>query len=150
PPLNTTIKSHRRNGLRRPFLVLALIFAAGFAAAELIRSVSRTDNPMPPGYSTGSDEDRYATPHARAAIPPGEYSGPDDNGSAVERSRLAELRARLDAQGYPAVKFHLDGGILTLYGSVRTDYDRLTVQAICLATLGLTPLSDNLTVADSD
>jgi serine/threonine protein kinase len=150
PPLNTTIRSRRRNGLRRPFLVLALIFAAGFAAAELIRSVSRTDNPMPPGYSTGSDGDRYATPPARAAIPPGEYSGPDDYGSAVERSRLAELRARLDAQGYPTVKFHLDGGILTLYGSVPTDYDRLTVQAICMATLGLTPLSDNLRVADSD
>jgi serine/threonine protein kinase len=150
PSLNTTTRSRRRNGLRRPFLVLALIFTAGFVAAELIRSVSRTDNPMPPGYSTGSAEDRYPTPPARAAIPPGEYSGPDDYGSAVERSRLAELRARLDAQGYSAVKFHLDAGVLTLYGSVPTDYDRLTVQAICVATVGLTPLSDNLTVADSE
>lgn len=150
PPLKTTAKSRRRDGLRRPFLVLALIFAAGFVAAELIRSVSRTDNPMPPGYSTGSGEDRYAMPPARAAIPPDEYSAPDDYGSALERSRLAQLRARLDAQGYSSVKFHVDGGILTLYGSVPTDFDRVTVQAICVATLGLTPLSDNLTIADAD
>jgi serine/threonine protein kinase len=150
PSLNTPIRSRRRNGLKRPFLVLALIFAAGLVAAGLIRSVSRTDNPLPPSYGTGSDEDRAGMPSTRAAIPPGEYSGPDDYGSAVERSRLAALRARLDAQGYSAVKFRFDRGILTLYGSVPTDFDRLTVQALCVATVGLTPFRDNLKVADGD
>jgi serine/threonine protein kinase len=150
PSLNPTLRPHRRNGLRRPILVLALIFAAGFIAAELIRSISRSDNPVPPGYSTGSDANGDAMPRAHAAIPPGEFSGSDDDSAAVERSQLAELRARLDAQGYPTVKFRLEGGVLTLFGSVPTDYDRLTVQAICLATVGLTPVSDELTVAGSD
>jgi len=150
PPLNPTSGTRRRSGLRRPFLVLALIFAAGFIAAELIRSISRTDIPEPPGYSTGSDEGGETMPRAHAAIPPGEYSGSDDYGDAGETSHLAELRTRLDAQGYSAVKFRLDGGTLILYGSVPTDYDRLTVQAICLATLGLTPLSDDLTVKDGE
>ena len=48
------------------------------------------------------------------------------------------------------VKFRLDGDTLVLYGSVPTDYDRLAVQAICFATVGLTSLSDDLTVARAD
>jgi hypothetical protein len=130
--------------------MLALIFAAGFIAAELIKSISATDNVVPPGYSTGSDERPDVMPRAHAAIPPGEYSGTDDYGSALERFRLAELRARLDAQGYSAVKFRVDGETLVLYGSVPTDYDRLAVQTICFATVGLTSLSDNLSVSGGD
>jgi serine/threonine protein kinase len=151
PPLNSSLGTHRRrNGLRRPFLVLALIFAAGFIAAELIKSISRTDNPVPPGYSTGSGEGPDSMPRAHAAVPPDEYSESADDDFAPERSRLAELRARLDAKGYSAVKFRLDRGTLVLYGSVPTDYDRLTVQAICLATVGLTPFSDDLTISGDD
>jgi hypothetical protein len=130
--------------------VLVLIFAAAFIAAELIKSISRTYNPMPPGYSTGSDEGPETMPRARAAVPPGEYPGYDEYGSALERSRLVELRARLDAQGYSAVKFRLDGDTLVLYGSVPTDFDRLTVQTICFATVGITSLSDDLTVSGAD
>jgi serine/threonine protein kinase len=150
PSLNTSPRTRRRNGLRRPFLVLALIFAAGFIAAELIKSISRTDDPMPPGYSTGSTDGGEAMPRAHAAIPPGEYPGSSDYGFAPGRSRLAALRARLDAQGYSAVKFRLDGDTLVLYGSVPTDYDRLMVQAICIATVGLTPFSDDLTISGND
>jgi len=150
PPANPSAGTRRRHGLRRPFLVIALIFAAGFIVAQLIKSVSRTDNPMPPGYSTGSDDGADAMPRAHAAIPPGEYSDYDEYSSALERSRLAALRARLDAQGYSAVRFRLDGDTLILNGSVPTDYDRLAVQAICFATVGLTSLSDNLTVSGAD
>ena len=105
---------------------------------------------MPPGYSTGSAEGPDAVPRARARIPPSDHSNYDEYGSALERSRLAVLRARLDAQGYSMVKFRLDGDTLVLYGSVPTDYDRLAVQAICFATVGLTSLSDDLTVAGAD
>jgi hypothetical protein len=150
PPLKPSLGSRRRNGLRRPFLMLAVIFAAGFIVAEVIKSISRTENPMRPGYSTGSDVGPEVIPRARAAIPPGGYSGYDEYGSAVSRSRLGELRARLDAQGYSAVKFRLDGDTLILYGSVPTDYDRLAVQATCFATVGLTSLSDDLTVSGAD
>lgn len=150
PPLNPSGGARRRNGLRRPFLVLALIFAAGFIAAELIKSISRTNNPVPPGYSTGSDEGAEAMPRAHAEVPPREYSRSGDDGFAPDRSRLAVLRARLDAQGYSAVKFRLDRDTLVLYGRVATDYDRLAVQAICIATIGLTPFSDDLTVLDDD
>jgi hypothetical protein len=148
PPLNPSTGTRRRNGLRRPFLVLAVIFAAGFIAAELIKSISRTDNPAPPGYTTGSAENPDAMPRAHTAVPPDAYSGSDDYGFVPARSRLAALRARLDAQGYSGVKFRLDGGTLTLYGSVPTDYDRLTVQAFCLATLGLIPFNDDLALSD--
>ena len=150
PPLKPSLGGRRRNGLSRPFLMLALIFAAGFIVAEVIKSISRTENPMPPGYSTGSEDGPEAIPRARAAIPPGGYSGYDEYGSALSRSRLGELRAKLDAQGYSAVKFRLDGDTLILYGSVPTDYDRLAVQAICFATVGLTSLSDDLTVSGAD
>jgi len=150
PPLNASSGARRRNGLRRPFIVLALIFATGFIVAELIKSISRTGSPMPPGYSTGSAEGPDAVPRARAGIPPNDHSNYDEYGSALERSRLAVLRARLDAQGYSMVKFRLDGDTLVLYGSVPTDYDRLAVQAICFATVGLTSLSDDLTVARAD
>ncbi len=150
PPLNPSFGVRRRNGLRRPFVVLALIFAAGFIAAELIKSVSRTDNPMPPGYSTGSDEDPETMPRAHAAVPPGEYSGYDEPGSMRERSRLAALRYELDKQGYSSVKFRLDGDTLVVYGSVPSDFDRTTVQLICYTTTGVLSLSDNLTVTGPD
>jgi serine/threonine protein kinase len=150
PPLRPSTGIHRRNGLRRPFLVIALIFAAGFIAAELIRSISKTEDSAPPGYSTGSDEGPDSMRGAHAAIPPGEYSGSDDYGPGVERSRLAALRARLDAQGYSTVKFRVDGDTLVLYGRVPTQYDRLAVQAICFATVGLTSMSDDLTVSDTE
>jgi serine/threonine protein kinase len=150
PPLNPSLGVRRRHGLRRPFLMLALIFVAGLIAAELIKSLSTIDNVVPPGYSTGSDDGAEAMPRAHAAIPPGGYSDYDEYGSALERSRLAVLRSRLDAQGYSAVKFRLDGDTLVLYGSVPTNYDRLAVQAICFATVGLTSLSDDLTVSGAD
>src|SRR5579885_230351 len=150
PPLNPSPKRIRRNGLRRPFLVLALIFAAGFLAAEVIRSISRTDNPVPPGYSTGSDEGPDEMPRAHAAIPPDEYPDSGDYNYAARSARLAELRYRLDAQGYSAVRFRLKGDTLVLYGKVASEYDRLAVQAICLATVGLTPLNDQLTVTGED
>lgn len=146
PPLNPSMGVRRRHGLRRPILVIALIFAVVFIAAQLIKAISRTDNAIPPGYSTGSDDGADAMPHAHAAIPPGGYSDYDEDGSAFERSRLAALRARLDAQGYSAVKFRLDGDTLVLYGSVPSDFDRATVQLICFTTTGILSLSDNLTV----
>jgi hypothetical protein len=130
--------------------VLALIFVAGLIAAKLIRSISRINSPEPPAYSTGSDSGSKETSRAHAAIPPGEYSGSDDYGLELERARLAQLRARLDEQGYSGVKFRLDGDTLVLYGNVPTEYDRLTVQAICLAAVGFTSLSDNLTVTGAD
>jgi serine/threonine protein kinase len=146
PPLNPS-SGARRRGLKHPFLVLALLLAAGFIAARLIESISRTEDLPPPGYSTGSGEDADDMPRAHAAIPPGEHSDYDESGSALERARLAELRARLDAQGYSTVKFRLEGDTLILSGTVPTEFDRLAVQAICFATVGLASLSDDLTVA---
>jgi serine/threonine protein kinase len=147
PPLNSSSKAPRR-ALKHPFLVLALLLVAGLIAARLmIESISRIENPPPAGYSTGSSEDADEMPRAHAAVPPGGYSDYGESGSALERARLAELRARLDAQGYSTVKFRLEDGILILYGTVPTNFDRLAVQTICFATVGLTTLSDNLTVA---
>jgi serine/threonine protein kinase len=142
--------ARRRNGIRRPFLVIALIFAAGFIAAELYKSISSTDNSMPRSYGTGSDEGSDAIPRAHAAVPPGESPDYTENRLAFERARLAEVRARLDAQGYSSVKLRLDGDTLIVYGSVPTDFDRLAVETICLATIGLTPWSDDLTVSSAD
>jgi len=130
--------------------MLAVICGAVFIAVEVMRSISKMGNSMPPGYSTGSGEGTEAMPGAHAAIPPGAYPGYGGFDSAPERARFDELRARLDAQGYSAVKFRLDVDTLILYGSVPTEYDRFAVQAICFATLGLSSLSDDLTVSDTD
>jgi hypothetical protein len=142
PPLNPVFgRPRRRNGLRRPFLVLALIFAAGFVVAELITSISRSDNPVPSGYNTPSGESAHAT-----APPVSSYG----DASSIERSRLAQLRASLDNHGFAQVKFRVDGDTLILYGSVPTDFDRATVQLICMTTTGITSLSDNLTITSDD
>jgi hypothetical protein len=130
--------------------VLAAILAAGFVAAELIKSAFDNANPVPPGYSTGSDDGRNSIPSEPEGSPPSEYSDYGDYDSAVMRSRLIQLRARLNAGGYSAVRFRMDGDTLLLYGSVHSEYDRLAVQAICFATVGLTSLSDDLQVADDD
>jgi hypothetical protein len=151
PPLGPSFgRARRRSGLRRPFLVLALVLVTGFIIAELIKSISKSDNPMPSGYSTGAaGEAADSSARRRAGIPDDYYSNYGD-ASRIARWRFAELRARLDQQGFSRVKFRVDGDTLVLYGSVPTDFDRTTVQLICFTTTGITSLSDNLMVAGDD
>jgi serine/threonine protein kinase len=151
PPLGQTFgRARRRSGLRRPFLVLALVFVTGLIIAELIKSISRSDNPMPSGYNTGAaGEAADATPARHPAIPNEDYSNYDD-ASHVARWRFSELRARLDRQGFSQVKFRVDGDTLVLYGSVPSDFDRTTVQLICYTTTGITSLNDHLRVTGDD
>jgi serine/threonine protein kinase len=150
PPVSPSLRRRHRRRLWRSLLMFALVFVAVIIAAEIIKSMSTTDNPMPPGYGTGADDGSETTPPAHAAIPPGDDSDHDEDGSALERSRLAALRGRLDEQGYSTVKFRLDGDTLILYGSVHTDFDRAAVQLICFTTTGILSLSDNLTVTGVD
>ena len=149
PPPHQSVSRRRHRRLKRPFLLILLISGAGLTAVKLIRRIPEAINPAPPGYGEGY-EGHDSMPPARAANPSGGDSDNDEYGSALERDRLAKLRARLDAQGYSEVKFRIDGDTLILYGNVRSDYDRLAVQAICFATVGLTSVSDDLRITGAD
>jgi len=153
-----------RYGLRRPFLVLALIFAAGFILAKLLFG-HQSDDTVPPAYSTGSDDIPGMTSRVHAASAdhssPGAVTGSEEDAlggplSSIDRETLRELRSRLDGQGYARVKFRADGDVLVLYGTVPTASDRAAVQLICFVTVRtrdgrpIFSLSDNLRVAGEE
>ncbi|HKV54639.1 MAG TPA: protein kinase [Candidatus Binataceae bacterium] len=130
----------RRSGLKRPVVVIALIFAAGMIAARLIFQAI-AENTAPPPYGGVSGEAPAANPHAGTR----EYS--DSGDTYAGAPKLAQLRGALDRNGFSHVKFRIEGDTLVLSGSVPSEYDRATVQFLCFATTGIFSLRDDLTVS---
>jgi serine/threonine protein kinase len=141
----------QRGGLRRPLLILALIFLGGFIIMKLIEPPN-SDNTAPSGYSTGSsDSGEIAPPGVRSEIPPAPEA-PGSGGSlepGTDSTRLAALRQALNDHGYSAVHFRMDGDTIILWGKVPSELDRATVQMLC-ATAGIYSLRDRLTVDEAD
>jgi hypothetical protein len=140
-------RTRRRSGFGRPFLLLVLIFVAAFIVMRLIQST--TENTAPAGYDTGSSEGPgIVPPSARSAAPePGE-SLPEPGGPPSPAERLAALRQALDQRGYGSVRFRMEGDTIVLWGTVRSDFDRATVQMLCNNIAGFYSLSDRLQVMD--
>lgn len=119
-------RSHR--SLRRPLLVVAAILAISFIIARII------SNATAPASPSGDDSGSAAPP---AVMAPG--------GDAVA-DRLTALRQALDDNGYSAVQFRMNGDTLELWGTVPSEFDRVTVQAIVFKSTGLALLRDHLRV----
>jgi serine/threonine protein kinase len=143
PPLNPSHTMPRqRSGFRRPVLMLALIFVAGFIVVKLI-FLAMSENTAPSGYGGGDTPGAMA--HAHAGAPSGNPDDFGDDGS-MRRASLMNLRAELNEHGFSEVKFRMEGDTLVLSGTVPTEFDRATVQVICFATTGIASMRDDLTV----
>ena len=138
--------SRRRNALRRPVLMLVLIFGAAFFLMKLIRSA--TESTAPAGYDTGSVEGSGVTPPAAPEGAPGSGEEPSELDKPPSRAeRLAALRRALNLRGYTGVKFQMEGDTIVLWGTVRSDFDRATVMMLCNDIAGFYSLNDRLQIA---
>jgi serine/threonine protein kinase len=101
--------------------------------------------------------ERQADDSGGYSAPDGGSSAPDSGGSSAPEGggessssdpRLQMLRQTLDAQGYGAVKFKMDGTTLVLWGSVPSEVDRMMVRSQAQLIAGVFSVEDHLQVRD--
>jgi hypothetical protein len=141
-------------GLRRPILVLVLIFVGAFAAVKTVAYLLETGSAGYPGASapdsTRADAPPPAAPAPDASAPDTEpdSSAPDSAPSLppLRAARLDAFRAALDAGGLTGVHFRMVGDTMELTGTVPTAADEAMVQMLALNVAGVASLSDHLRV----
>jgi serine/threonine protein kinase len=121
-----------RRRVHRSLLMVAAILAISFIVARIIWNATVTLSPSADG--SGS------------LVPPGVVA---PGGDALG-DRLTALRQALDDSGYTAVQFRMDGDTLELWGTVPSEFDRVTVQAIVFKSTGLVLLRDRIRVRSVD
>lgn len=119
-----------RSGLRRPALVIVLIFVAAFITMRLLARSMYSDSA--PAYRGPV----YA-PHAD--LPP-----------PLMRMRLFAFRQALNDSGYRTVRFQVVGNTIVLWGNVPDEAARETVQGMCFAITGIDLVRNNLHIAGPD
>jgi serine/threonine protein kinase len=128
PPTGARRRRARRSGLKRPMLLILLIFGAAFATMKLVAHSIYSDST--PGADTPD------MPAASAVSP-------------LMQLRLMALRQALDDSGYGLVKFRIVGNSLVLTGTVPDERARLTVQQMCLGITGISEIRNHLRLDDS-
>jgi serine/threonine protein kinase len=137
-------RPHRRTrGIRRPILMLALIFIGAFTAVKVVSCLSLIgDNPP--------DTTRAEAPVPDASAPDAEPEGsaPDSPPatSAFLSARLEAFRAALDASGYSSVRFRMVGDTMVLSGTVPTATDEAMVQMLAMNIAGVASLKNRIQV----
>jgi len=121
--------------MRRPLLLLVLIFLGGFILMRLIRSAI-SQNSTPPSYDTGSSGGA-------------EGSAPSAPEGPFADARLTVLRQQLNANGYASVQFRPNGDAIELWGTVPSNFDLSRVEMICMSA-GFPTLEVHVKVADND
>ncbi len=136
---------HRRRSpgrMRIRWIMIALI-VAGAGAARVASYIGRLENP---------DPGAPAIPPSARVVPSLPPFGPDDplapDSGEIEslslRSQL--LRQSLDSQGYRDVRFRLSEDSAELSGTVRTQADRLIVEAMAYTVGGAVQINDHIQI----
>ena len=141
-------------GLRRPILVLVLIFVGAFAAVKTVAYLLETGSAGYPGASapdpTRADAPPPAAPAPDTSAPDAEpdSSAPDSAPGLppLRAARLDAFRAALDAGGLTGVHFRMVGDTMELTGTVPTATDEAMVQMLALNVAGVASLRDHLRV----
>jgi serine/threonine-protein kinase len=120
----------RSGGLRRPVLLLFLIFAAAFVTMRLLARSMTSDSA--PAYRAPA----YA-PHADS-LPP------------MMRMRLFAFRQALNESGYGSVQFQVVGNTIVLWGNVPNEAAREIVQQMCFGITGVDLVRNNLHIVNPD
>ena len=147
---------HRTHGVRRPILMLVLIFVGAFAAVRAFSCLNVGNSGDNSPDATRADAPIPAVPAPDASAPDAEPAAPDapapDSPPATSEFRTARLdafRAALDAGGLSGVHFRMVGDTMVLTGTVPTATDRAMVQMLALNVAGVASLKDQIRVQSS-
>src|SRR5579875_404773 len=125
---------HRR-GRRSPLLLTVLVVVLlAVAVVKLLLFLSDVVSAIQSGASAPP-----VPPVARSDNPWGESEA-----DPVDPLRTTMLRQMLDAQGYGAVRFKLSGSTISLWGKVRSDADRETIENEASMITGAMNIEDHL------
>lgn len=122
----------KRSRFRHPFVIIAAIFAISFIIKMIILNTAVPASPAP-------DDSGSIAPSDDAPA-----------GGDIRDARLSTLRQALDDAGYENVQFRMTGDTLQLWGTVPSEFDRITVQTIVFRTAGIAQMQDNMRVHDID
>jgi serine/threonine protein kinase len=128
---------HRR-GRKSPFITVLVLVILAAAVLKLLLFLSQVVSTI----QSGSSEPSVA-PTARSE---GGYG--DSETDPMDSIRTTLLRQMLDAQGYGAVRFKLSGSSISLWGKVRSDADRETVEDEASTITGAMNLEDHLQIEE--
>jgi predicted Ser/Thr protein kinase len=134
---------HRTRGMRRPILLLVLIFAGAFAAVKFISCLS-----MISGGSPYANRAPVAPPMPAPAAPayPG-YGAPP--AADYRAARLTAFRQALDIRGYNDVRFKMIGDTMQLWGTVPDSWDHIQVEILANTIVGVVSFDDHIEVRDA-
>lgn len=152
PPFSRAYRPAR--GVRRPILVLVLIFVGAFAAVKTVSYLLGAGSAGYPGASapdsTRADAPPPPVPAPDASAPDAEPDSPAPDSapgtSPLRAARLEAFRAALDAGGLTGVHFRMVGDTMVLTGTVPTATDEAMVQMLALNVAGVVSLRDHLRV----
>jgi len=139
-------------GMRRPILILVLMFVGAFAAVKTVSYLLGAGSAGYPGASapdsTRADAPPPTVPAPDASAPdaPAPGAEPDSPASPLRAARLDAFRAALDAGGLTGVHFRMVGDTMELTGTVPTATDEAMVQMLALNVAGVVSLRDHLRV----
>ena len=151
---------HRARSVRRPILMLVVIFVSAFTAVKVVSCLSLAgDN------SGGTSPDATRAAVRAPDVPTPDDSAPDESSpdaggeapapdtppatSEFRSARLEAFRAALDASGYSGVHFRMTGDTLELTGTVPTATDEAMVQMLALNVAGVASLKDHIRVRNN-
>jgi serine/threonine protein kinase len=130
----------RQRGRRSPLITALVVFLLAIVVVKLLLFISSV-------VSMIGSSDTTPSPSAPPASSSGGGYGYSE-GDPVDPVRSALLRQMLDAQGYGAVRFQLRGSSLSLWGKVRSDADRETIEDEASMITGAMNLEDHLQVGE--
>jgi len=130
--------SHPVRARSSGWLTFAVVAILGIAVVKLLFFLSSV-------FST-IDSSNTAPSEPPPAAHSGDSGYADPEGAGVEPIRGALLRQMLDAQGFGAVRFQMHGSTLSLWGKVRSDADRETIEDEASMITGAMNLDDHLQV----
>jgi hypothetical protein len=127
------LRYQRARSMRRPVLVLVLIFMGAFAAVRAVSCMNQSGESSP-------DTSRAVTPPpvAAPAVPANpDYSGTPPPASEFRTARLAAFREALNMRGYTGVQFRMVGDTMQLWGTVPDELDPPQVEVLAMSIVGV-------------
>ncbi len=130
---------HRTYAMRRPLLMLILIFVGAFAAVRVVSCLNASNAGAP--YASRAPV-APAVPAPAAPLNPG-------SGGDFRTARLAAFRQALNLRGYTNVRFKLNGDTMQLWGTVPDAWDHIQVEILANTIVGVVSFDDRIQVADA-
>ena len=136
--------ARRPRGRRSPMITVLIVAVLAYVVVRLLFFLSSVIS------TVGSHDTAPSAPPAvhSGDTGSGDFGDSDSGDDAAAPIRSAMLRQMLDAQGYGAVRFRLNGSSISLWGKVSSDADRETIEEEASTITGAMNLEDHLQVEE--